>query len=214
MILAFIARIVTNHVLPIVKITHVKYRAEIVLNVHLDGLGPFVLMVIFLRNLIFIVSQLFYKLPFQLKVKIETDNQTQLSCLSLKIECREGWYGENCTQQCIGHCRDNTICNHVTGVCERGCSLGWTGTFCENGNFYLVHFRKYLNKIFTKYRDIQTIKRAKTTLMNSHYMLSKLFYGTLHALFEKNLLLDKKKIACEKFVTCFGQLFILLSMVF
>lgn len=49
------------------------------------------------------------------------------------LACREGWYGDNCSQQCVGHCRDNTTCNHVTGQCERGCAAGRTGTFCDNG---------------------------------------------------------------------------------
>lgn len=31
----------------------------------------------------------------------------------------------NCSQQCTGHCRDGTTCNHVTGQCDRGCADGW-----------------------------------------------------------------------------------------
>lgn len=46
-------------------------------------------------------------------------------------KCREGWYGNNCSHQCVGHCRDGTFCNHVTGHCERGCDAGWTGFICE-----------------------------------------------------------------------------------
>lgn len=49
------------------------------------------------------------------------------------IECIEGWYGVNCSQQCKGHCRGGTTCNHVTGLCERGCADGWTGSMCEKG---------------------------------------------------------------------------------
>lgn len=63
MTLAFIARLVTNHVPPIVKITHVKYRTELVFNVHLDGLGPLVLIVIF-----FLKKSYFYRLSFVLYV--------------------------------------------------------------------------------------------------------------------------------------------------
>uniref|UniRef100_A0A8W8NYI5 EGF-like domain-containing protein n=1 Tax=Magallana gigas TaxID=29159 RepID=A0A8W8NYI5_MAGGI len=48
-----------------------------------------------------------------------------------KKECREGWYGINCSQQCVGHCRDGTFCNHVTGHCDRGCNTGWMGFICE-----------------------------------------------------------------------------------
>lgn len=48
-------------------------------------------------------------------------------------ECREGWYGINCSQQCTGHCRDEAFCSHVTGLCDRGCAAGWTGVRCDAG---------------------------------------------------------------------------------
>lgn len=54
----------------------------------------------------------------------------------LPLECLKGWYGVNCSSLCVGHCRDNSTCNHVTGLCD-GCDTGWTGTFCEKGNFYI-----------------------------------------------------------------------------
>ena len=47
--------------------------------------------------------------------------------------CTEGWYGLDCKQQCSGHCRDNAVCNHVTGGCNVGCTAGWTGTLCNKG---------------------------------------------------------------------------------
>lgn len=59
--------------------------------------------------------------------------------------CKEGWYGDNCSQQCVGHCRDNTNCNHVTGRCETGCAARWTGILCAKGVFLFlkkVHRRK------------------------------------------------------------------------
>lgn len=49
------------------------------------------------------------------------------------LACKKGWYGVNCSQQCMGHCRDNTVCNHVTGHCDKGCDAGWTGIFCHTG---------------------------------------------------------------------------------
>lgn len=55
-----------------------------------------------------------------------------------KTECREWWFGENCSQQCVGHCIDNTKCNHVTGQCDRGCDAGWTGSFCDKGNYKYI----------------------------------------------------------------------------
>lgn len=42
-------------------------------------------------------------------------------------------YGENCSNQCAGHCRDRYSCNHVTGQCYRGCEAGWTGDLCNKG---------------------------------------------------------------------------------
>lgn len=58
-------------------------------------------------------------------------------------DCKEGWYGDNCTKQCLGHCIDGVACNHVTGQCDTGCDAGWTGTMCENGNFALLLFYFY-----------------------------------------------------------------------
>ena len=48
-------------------------------------------------------------------------------------ECTEGWYGLECKQQCSGHCRDNAMCNHVTGQCKEGCAAGWRDALCDKG---------------------------------------------------------------------------------
>lgn len=40
-------------------------------------------------------------------------------------ECGEGWYGTNCSQQCLGHCRDGTTCNHVTVNVTEDVMLVW-----------------------------------------------------------------------------------------
>lgn len=50
--------------------------------------------------------------------------------------CIEGRYGLNCSRQCVGHCRDGMSCNHVTGLCDGGCTKGWRGDMCENGNTF------------------------------------------------------------------------------
>lgn len=50
------------------------------------------------------------------------------------IACKVGWF-DNCSQQCIGHCRYNSNCNNVTGRCDKGCAAGWTGTFFDEGKF-------------------------------------------------------------------------------
>uniref|UniRef100_A0A8W8NKF0 Multiple epidermal growth factor-like domains 10 n=1 Tax=Magallana gigas TaxID=29159 RepID=A0A8W8NKF0_MAGGI len=46
-------------------------------------------------------------------------------------ECREGLYGERCSQLCSGNCKDNETCNHVTGQCDKGCTTGWKGAMCD-----------------------------------------------------------------------------------
>lgn len=56
-------------------------------------------------------------------------------CYTCNIECREGWYGDSCRLQCLGHCRDGVTCNHVTGRCDTGCAAGWTGTLCKKGKY-------------------------------------------------------------------------------
>lgn len=48
-------------------------------------------------------------------------------------ECEEGRYGVNCSQRCLGHCKEDASCNHVTGRCDGGCDTGWTGNLCERG---------------------------------------------------------------------------------
>uniref|UniRef100_K1R3Y1 Scavenger receptor class F member 2 n=1 Tax=Magallana gigas TaxID=29159 RepID=K1R3Y1_MAGGI len=54
-------------------------------------------------------------------------------CEVIIEECGIGLYGEKCTQQCSGNCKDNETCNHVTGQCDNGCTTGWKGDMCDNG---------------------------------------------------------------------------------
>ncbi|XP_078330768.1 uncharacterized protein LOC111117643 [Crassostrea virginica] len=46
--------------------------------------------------------------------------------------CYAGWHGKNCKHRCLNwHCKQNTSCNHVTGLCEEGCAAGWKGSICD-----------------------------------------------------------------------------------
>ena len=49
--------------------------------------------------------------------------------------CAIGWYGPDCKHQCSGHCRDNAVCNQVTGSCDASCAAGWHGLYCDKGEF-------------------------------------------------------------------------------
>lgn len=62
----------------------------------------------------------------------------RFSIFSVLKECKEGWYGANCSQQCERHCGDGATCNQVTGHCDRGCEAGWTGDMCDKGFTYIL----------------------------------------------------------------------------
>lgn len=44
-------------------------------------------------------------------------------------ECPEGWYGPNCTLECV--CQHNSMCDRVMGTCL--CGPGYYGHLCEHG---------------------------------------------------------------------------------
>ncbi|XP_078330668.1 uncharacterized protein LOC144624644 [Crassostrea virginica] len=70
-------------------------------------------------------SELKYPDEYQL-----TSVYTEL-CEVIVLECTAGWYGLDCKQECSGNCKDNTVCNHVTGQCDGGCAAGRRGTLCD-----------------------------------------------------------------------------------
>lgn len=47
--------------------------------------------------------------------------------------CTTGWYGQNCSMECSGHCLDNDACFNVNGTCLRGCAPGYRGPTCSKG---------------------------------------------------------------------------------
>lgn len=44
--------------------------------------------------------------------------------------CRDQYYGSDCNTPC-GHCKDDDVCNNVTGHCPRGCRRQWMGNRCD-----------------------------------------------------------------------------------
>lgn len=52
---------------------------------------------------------------------------------AMVTECEDGTYGYNCTNNCSGHCLNNSICNKQTGHCDRGCNPGYTNRNCSKG---------------------------------------------------------------------------------
>lgn len=49
------------------------------------------------------------------------------------LVCKEHFYDFDCNTPC-GHCKDNVVCNNITGHCPNGCNNHWTGQKCD-GNF-------------------------------------------------------------------------------
>uniref|UniRef100_K1PWX8 Multiple epidermal growth factor-like domains 10 n=1 Tax=Magallana gigas TaxID=29159 RepID=K1PWX8_MAGGI len=66
----------------------------------------------------------------------ELENVITELCEVTVHACTLGWYGQNCSKKCIGHCKDNSFCNHVTGMCDKGCDGGWTGELCNEECHY------------------------------------------------------------------------------
>lgn len=44
--------------------------------------------------------------------------------------CSAGYFGLECKSKCVGHCKDDTPCNHINGTCDDGCKDGYTGSDC------------------------------------------------------------------------------------
>ncbi|XP_061170691.1 multiple epidermal growth factor-like domains protein 11 [Saccostrea echinata] len=51
--------------------------------------------------------------------------------LSLIIACSFGRFGNGCENICSGHCLYNETCNHVNGLCSKGCAPGYYGSLCS-----------------------------------------------------------------------------------
>lgn len=112
---------VIHAVLSIVKTTRVRYWMELVLDASQGGQGQIVTKVGFWANL----------LCFEKKLRKTTCIKHLNQNVFLLTECVGGWYGINCTQQCVGHCLNNVVCNHETGQCDGGCAYEWYGQYCN-----------------------------------------------------------------------------------
>lgn len=49
------------------------------------------------------------------------------------LECPAGKYGNNCLQNCSENCYIAKTCDRKTGVCHKGCAVGWKLPFCNEG---------------------------------------------------------------------------------
>lgn len=85
--------------------------------------------------------------------------------LSKQPECTNGWYGVNCSQQCSRHCISGTTCNHVTGLCDKGCDKGWTGSLCIKGKLPNQNIKSSQIKPMIKAEELtKTILKTKDNL--------------------------------------------------
>lgn len=51
------------------------------------------------------------------------------------IDCNDGTFGYNCTNNCSSHCLNDSSCNKQTGQCDRGCKPGYTFDNCSKGMY-------------------------------------------------------------------------------
>lgn len=59
----------------------------------------------------------------------------------LFVECADGFYNKNCSGTC-GFCRNDEVCNKVTGYCINGCKSNYKDPFCQGNSFiYEYHSR-------------------------------------------------------------------------
>lgn len=126
---------VTHLVQHIVQTTHVLYTMEPVYHVNLAGEMQFVQRVRFFFDNLMRNNPSFSLFTTCLKYINIVNANFPL------IACSHGWYGQDCEQRCIGYCKRNTFCNHMTGQCEQGCDVGWSGSFCNKGDCFFVFIK-------------------------------------------------------------------------
>ena len=73
-----------------------------------------------------------YHVPLMITKTIPSFNSCK-QILFFYSECPLGVYGANCLGNCSLTCGHSGKCDKVTGHCNGGCQLGWTGVRCEEG---------------------------------------------------------------------------------
>jgi len=64
-------------------------------------------------------------------------NRKYINYLRVFKECSDGYFSTLCDNQC--HCNGaQEVCDKHTGMCESGCSHGWTGVDCQTSKQMLL----------------------------------------------------------------------------
>lgn len=134
---------VTHLVQHIVQTTHVLYTMEPVYHVYLAGEMQFVQRVrfFFVFVFVFFLDKLMINNP---SFSLFTTCLKYINIVNANFPltaCSHGWYGQDCEQRCSGYCKRYTSCNHMTRQCEKGCEVGWSGSFCNKGNCFFVYIK-------------------------------------------------------------------------
>lgn len=69
----------------------------------------------------------------------------ELIMIFIRLECIEGYYGEECGSIC-GYCLDNTTCHPVTGSCDKGCRPDYQEPNCTQGDFLNIKYTGLISK--------------------------------------------------------------------
>lgn len=64
-------------------------------------------------------------------VKINNQANKKKWLTFVYVVCSPGHFGLHCKEICSGHCINNELCDHVNGLCTRGCMDGYIGGHCN-----------------------------------------------------------------------------------
>lgn len=60
------------------------------------------------------------------------------------LECKPGYYGTNCVNNCSENCNVPKRCDMVTGQCDDGCKPGWNPTTCDQSRCLSILYSQLL----------------------------------------------------------------------